>query len=131
MYPYCLKKRFKTLSILVLIPYFILCITAGGFHAFDKSAYHVHNTDNYHSEDSCIGTNKAGNITPDLCGKEHSVDNCIICKWLKNTPKKIQLALEASSFIPVTSGLCLNEQQAYYFLNDGKCHSRAPPLINS
>ena len=49
MYPFKLNQRFKKLSIFVLVPYIILCITAGGFHAFDKNAYHDH-ADNYHSE---------------------------------------------------------------------------------
>ena len=46
MYSLNSKKRFKKLSILVLVPYIILCVTAGGFHAFDESAYHGHTSMN-------------------------------------------------------------------------------------
>lgn len=132
MYPFKLKQRFKKLSILVLVPYIILCITAGGFHAFDKNAYHDHNPANkYHSENISSDTNKSSDNTPTLCYNDHSEDNCIICKWLKNTQKRIQLALNAQSFIPVTSRLCVNNQHAYYFLNNGRYLSRDPPLIIS
>ena len=125
------KQRFKKLSLLVLIPYIILCITAGGFHAFDGSAYHGHSVDANHSESTNLNANETDNSRPVLCDNDHNEDNCIICKWLKSTPKKIQLSLVASSFLPDTSGLYLNEQQTYYFLNNGKYHSRAPPLTIS
>lgn len=125
------KQRFKKLSILVLIPYIILCVTAGGFHAFDKTAYHNHNADNYHSENTISAINDSGNSSPILCYNDHNEDNCIICKWLKSTSKKIQLSMDASRFIPDTSGLCLNDQQTYTFLNYGNFHSRSPPLIIS
>jgi hypothetical protein len=131
MYSYSSKKRFKTLSILVLIPYIVLCVTAGGFHAFDESAYHGHSADEYHSENTVSVINDSGNSTPILCYNDHNEDNCIICKWLKSSPKKIQLSLDASRFMPDTSGLCLNDQQAYAFLNYGKYSSRSPPLIIS
>ena len=132
MYPYSSKKRFKKLSILVLIPYFILCVTAGGFHSFDKTADHSH-TDNYHSENTVSVINDYGNSnsSPILCYNDHNEDNCIICKWLKSTSRKIQLSLDTSHFMPDTSGLCLNDQQAYTFLNYGKYLSRSPPLIIS
>ncbi|ODS31566.1 MAG: hypothetical protein SCARUB_03316 [Candidatus Scalindua rubra] len=131
MYPLKSKQRFKKVSILVLVPYIILCITAGGFHAFDEYAYHGHNPDNYHSEKIDSNANKASNNKPVLCFNDHSEGNCIICKWLKSTPKKIQLALDVSYFIPETSGLCVNDHQAYYFLNNGKYHSRSPPIAIS
>ncbi len=130
MYSSNSKKRFKILSILVLVPYIILCISAGGFHAFDESAYHNH-TDNYHSENTVSVINDSGNSTPIICDNDHNEDNCIICKWLKSSPKKIQLSMHASHYIPDTSGLCLNDQQAYAFLNYGKYLSRAPPLTTS
>ena len=129
MYSLNSKKRFKKLSILVLVPYVILCITAGGFHAFDESAYHNH-TDNYHSENAVSVINESIS-TPVLCDNDHNEDNCIICKWLKSSPKKIQLSLDTSRFIPDTTGLSLNDQQTYAFLNYGKYHSRSPPLIIS
>ena len=132
MYPFKLKQRFKKLSILVLVPYIILCITAGGFHAFDKNAYHDHNpANNYHSENISSDTNKTSDNTPTLCYNDHSEDNCIICKWLKHTQKRIQLALNAQSFIPDASGLCVNNQQAYCFLNNSRYLSRSPPFIIS
>jgi len=128
MYSFNSKQRFKKLSILVLVPYIILCITAGGFHAFDETAYHNH-TDNHHSENTVSVINDNGNSTPILCGNDHNEDNCIICKWLKNTPKKIQLSLDSSLFMPDTSGLQLIDQQTYAFLNYGKYFSRSPPLM--
>ena len=130
MYPFMLRQKSKKLSILILVPYIILCITAGGFHAFDTNAYHDH-VDNHHSENISSGTNKASDNTPALCNNDHSEDNCIICKWLKHTQKKIQLALNARSFMPDASGLCLNNQLAYYFLNNRRYHSRSPPFIIS
>jgi len=130
MYPYSSKKLFKTLTILVLVPYVVLCITAGGFHAFDESAYHGHAADEYHSDTVAV-VNDCGSSAPILCGNDHNEDNCIICEWLKSSPKKIQLSFNASCFIPDTSGLCLNDQQAYTFLNYGKYSSRSPPLIIS
>jgi len=127
-----LKQRSKKLSVLVLVPYIILCITAGGFHAFDKNAYHVHDpANNHHSENISSDTNKTSDNAPTLCYNDHSEDNCIICKWLKHTKKKTQLALNTLSFIPDASGLCLNNQQVYYFLNNNRYHSRSPPFIIS
>ena len=132
MYPFRLKQKSKKLSILLLVPYIILCITAGGFHAFDKNAYHDHDPANYyHSENISSDTNKTSDNTHTLCYNDHSEDNCIICKWLKSTPKKIQLSLNASHFIPDSSGLCIIYQQTYYFFKDGKYHSRSPPFTIS
>ena len=124
------KQRFRKLSILILIPYFILCITAGGFHAFDHKAYHGH-ADSNQTVCELSNNEQSGNSTPIFCDNDHSEDNCIVCKWLKNAPKKVQLALDISSFIPDTSGLCINKQQTYYFLNNGKYLSRAPPFFIS
>ena len=131
MYPFKSKQRFKKLSIFVLVPYIILCITAGGFHAFDKYAYHDHNPDNYHSENTDSDAYKTSNNEPVLCYNDHSEDKCIICKWLKSTSKKIQMSQHVSHFIPDVYGLCANDQQAYYFLKNGKYHSRSPPLTIS
>lgn len=127
MYFFKTKQRFKKLSILLLVPYIILCVTAGGFHAFDKSAFHGHSVEKTHSENTAT----AENSSPIFCYNDHNEDDCIICKWLKHAPKKVQLSMDVSSFIPDTSGLCVNKQQTYYFLNNGKYHSRAPPLFNS
>jgi len=124
------KYRFRKLSILILIPYFILCITAGGFHAFDHKAYHGH-ADSNQTVSDFSNSEQFGDSAPILCDNDHSEDNCIVCKWLKHAPKRVQLALDISSFIPDTSGLCINKQQTYYFLNNGKYHSRAPPLFIS
>ena len=129
MYPLKSKHRSRKLSILILIPYFILCITAGGFHAFDHKAYHGHASNNQTVSDVSSNELSGNNSTPIFCYNDHSEDNCIVCKWLKHAPKKVQLALDISSFIPDTSGLCINKQQTYYFLNNGKYHSRAPPRI--
>ena len=132
MYHFKLKQRFRNLSILALVPYIILCITAGGFHSLDENAYHGHNsTNSFHSENADSNDDRNVNDTPIFCDKDHSEDNCIICKWLKHTQKRIQLALNAQSFIPVTSRLCVNNQHAYYFLNNGRYLSRGPPLIIS
>ncbi len=125
------RQRFKKLSILLLVPYVILCITAGGFHAFDKSAFHGHSVEKTHSENTVLNTDTADNSAPFFCYNDHNEDNCIVCKWLKHAPKRVQLHMDVSSFIPDTSGLCINKQQAYYFLNNGKYHSRAPPLFIS
>ena len=124
------KHRFRRLSILILIPYFILCITAGGFHSFDHKAYHGHAGSNQTVSD-VSNSEQPGNSTPIFCDNDHSADNCIVCKWLKNTPKKIHLSQNTSSFIPNISALRLNEQDAYFFLNKGKYHSRAPPSVIS
>ncbi len=121
------KQKLKRLSILLLAPYIILCITAGGFHAFDKSAFHGHSVEQA-NEDTALNADAAGNDSPIFCFNDHNEDDCIICKWLKHAPKRVQLALDVSSFIPDTSVVCINRQQAHYFLNNGKYHSRAPPL---
>jgi hypothetical protein len=125
------KQKLKKLSILLLAPYIILCITAGGFHAFDKSAFHGHSVEKTHSGDTALNADTADNSAPFFCYNDHNEDDCIICKWLKHAPKRVQLSMDVSSFIPDTSGLCINKQQAYYFLNNRKYHSRAPPLFVS
>ena len=125
------KQRFKKLSILLLVPYIILCITAGGFHAFDKSAFHGHSVEETHSEDIVLNADTSDNSAPIFCYNDHNEDDCIICKWLKHAPKRVQLSMDVSSSIPDTSGLCISRQQAYYFLNNRKYHSRAPPLFIS
>ena len=131
MYPFKAKQRFKKLSIFVLVPYIILCITAGGFHTLDEYVYHDHNSNNYHSEGIDSNANNASNSKLILCYNDHSEDKCIICKWLKSTSKKIQMSQHVSHFIPDVSGLCANDQQEYYFLKIGKYHSRSPPLTIS
>ncbi len=131
MYFFKSKQRFKKLSILLLVPYIILCITAGGFHAFDESAFHGHNVEKAHSGGSDLNADTADNNAPIFCYNDHNEDDCIICKWLKHAPKRVQLLMDVPSFIPDTSGLCTNKQQAYYFLNSGEYHSRAPPLFIS
>jgi hypothetical protein len=128
MNPFKSKQGFKKLSVFVLVPYIILCLTAGGFHAFDEYAYHNHNSDSCHSEKTDSDAGKAGNSKSAFCRNDHSEDNCIICKWLKSTPKKIQIPQVVSHFIPDISGLCASDQQAYYFFKSGKYHSRSPPL---
>jgi hypothetical protein len=131
MYLFKSKQKLKRLSILLLAPYIILCITAGGFHAFDKSAFHGHNVEKIHSGDNASNSDTADNSAPIFCYNDHNEDDCIICKWLKHAPKRVQLSMGVSSFIPDTSGLCINKQQAYYFLNNGEYHSRAPPFFIS
>jgi len=131
MYFFKSRQRFKKLSILILATYILLCITAGGFHAFDKSTFHGHTAEKIHSEDTGLNAGKSDNSAPIFCYNDHNEDDCIICKWLKHTPKKVQLSLGVSSSIPDASGLCINEQHAYYFLNNGEYHSRAPPLFIS
>lgn len=131
MYFFKSKQRFKKLSILLLVPYIILCITAGGFHAFDKSAFHGHNVEKTHSEDTVLNADTVDNSAPFFCYNDHNEDDCIICKWLKHAPKRVQLSMDASSSIPDTSGLCINKQHTYYFLNNGEYHSRAPPIFIS
>ena len=130
MYPFKSKQRLKKLSIPVLALYIILCLTAGGFHALDKSAYHKH-AGSYHSGDAFPVINDSGNTTPILCYNDHNEDNCIICKWLKSSPKKIQLPLDASFFVQDTSGFCISDQQTYAFLHHGRKLSRSPPLTIS
>ncbi len=122
------KQRFKRISILILIPYVILCMTAGGFHAFDKSAFHSHSVEDINSEDTVLNAGKSYNSAPFFCYNDHNEDDCNICKWLKHAPKKVQLSMDISSFIPDTSGLCIKRQQVYHSLNNGKYHSRAPPF---
>ncbi len=131
MYFFRTKQKLKKLSILFLVPYIILCITAGGFHAFDESAFHGHSVEKKYSENTVLNADTADNSAPFFCYNDHNEDDCTICKWLKHAPKKVQLSMDVSSFIPDTSGLCLNKQQAYYFLNIGKYQSRAPPSFIS
>jgi hypothetical protein len=128
MNPFKSKQRFKLLSILLLVPYIILCITAGGFHAFDEYVYHDHNPVSCHSEKTDSDADNASNSKATLCYNDHSEDKCIICKWLKSTPKKIQIPQVVSHCIADVSVLYANDQQAYYFLKTGKYHSRSPPL---
>ncbi|MBT6231041.1 MAG: hypothetical protein HOI47_30760 [Candidatus Scalindua sp.] len=131
MYYFKSKQKLRRLSILLLAPYIILCITAGGFHAFDESSFHGHSAENTHSENTVLNAGTADNSTPIFCYNDHNEDDCTICKWLKHAPKRVQLSMDVSSFIPDTSGLCINKQQTYYFLNNGKYHSRAPPIFIS
>ena len=131
MNPFKSKQRFKKLSIFVLVPYIVLSITAGGFHALDGKAFHGHADSNQSENAASATTNKDISNAPILCDNDHSEDNCIICKWLKSTPKKVQIPQVVSHFIPDVSGLCANNHQAYYFLDTGKYHSRSPPLTIS
>ena len=131
MYYFKSKQKLRRLSILLLAPYIILCITAGGFHAFDESAFHGHSVEKNHSENTVSNADTADNSAPFFCYNVHNEDDCTICEWLKHAPKRVQLSMDVSSFIPDTSGLCINKQQTYYFLNNGKYHSRAPPSIIS
>ncbi len=131
MYLFKSDQNLKRLSTLLLVPYIILCITAGGFHALDESAFHGHNIEKAHSENTILNADAADNSAPFFCYNDHNEDGCTICKWLKHAPKKVQLSMDTSFFIPDTSGLRTNKQQAYYFLNNGKYHSRAPPFFIS
>ncbi len=79
MYFFKSKQKLKRLSILLLAPYIILCITAGGFHAFDKSAFHGHSVEKT-NEDTALNDDAAGNDSPIFCYNDHNEDDCIICK---------------------------------------------------
>ena len=125
------KQQLKRISLLILVPYVILCITAGGFHALNEAAFHGHSVEKTHSENTVVNADTSGNSTLSFCYNDHNEDTCAICKWLKHAPKRVQLPMDVSSFILDTSGLCVNKHQAYYFLNNGEYHSRAPPLFIS
>ena len=125
------KQQLKRISLLILVPYVILCITAGGFHAFNEAAFHGHSVEKTHSENTVVNADTSGNSTLSFCYNDHNEDTCAICKWLKHAPKRVQLPMDVSSFLLDISGLCVNKHQAYYFLNNGEYHSRAPPLFIS
>ena len=130
---YLLKsnQKLKRMSLLILVPYVILCITAGGFHALNEAAFHGHSVEKIHSENAVVNADTPGNSTLFFCYNDHNEDTCAICKWLKHTPKRVKLPMDISSIILGTSGLCVNKHQAYYFLNNCEYHSRAPPLFIS
>lgn len=130
MYPFTLTKYFKKISILVAIPYVILCITSGGLHSLDKRAYHGHNLDNYisknnetHKHNKHVNTNGVS-----FCFNDHSADNCGICKWLKNTTKKVQFAQKYTSLSQDSSKLCVFYQSIYDFLKFHTNSPRSPPF---
>ncbi len=125
------KQKLKRISLLILAPYVILCITAGGFHAFNEAVFHGHSVEKIHSENAVVNADTSGNSTLFFCYNDHNEDTCAICKWLKHTPKRVKLPMDVSSIILGTSGLCVNKHQAYYFLNNCEYHSRAPPLFIS
>ncbi|MHC4184114.1 MAG: hypothetical protein ACYSR0_12275, partial [Planctomycetota bacterium] len=70
MNPFKSKQRFKKLSIFVLVPYIVLSITAGGFHALDGKAFHGH-ADSHQSENAASATNKDISNTPIICDNDH------------------------------------------------------------
>ncbi|MFQ5963248.1 MAG: hypothetical protein ACE5KZ_03080 [Candidatus Scalinduaceae bacterium] len=127
MYTFKSKQRFKKLSILVLVPYFILCITAGGFHAFDETAYHTHYSDSNHPEKTDLNGNNTCNKKPILCYNDHSADECSICKWLKNTPKRFQISPNKSHIIPDASRSFKYDQLVYFSSKASINNPRSPP----
>ena len=131
MYPFNLKRNFKKISILIAIPYIILCITSGGLHSLDKRAYHGHCHDNNGSKSKNINHvehNQDNNNSVSFCFNDHSTDNCGICKWLKSTPKKVHFDQRYSALFQDCSKLCIFDQTIYDFLKYYTHTPRSPPF---
>ncbi len=129
------KRNFKKISILVAIPYIILCITAGGLHSFDKRAYHGHCFENHSTKnensESHIHYNQENKNTASFCYNDHSSDKCGICKWLKSTAKRVQFVQKCSSLFQDKSKVCIIDHSTYYFLKTRSNSPRSPPFFIS
>ncbi len=133
MYPFNLKRNFKKISLLIAVPYVILCITSGGLHSLDKRAYHGHCLDNYGSQnyENHVYHNQDSKNTASFCFNDHSADNCGICKWLKNTSKKVQFSQRRYSFFFFFSKFCKFDQSIYDSLKVHTHSPRSPPFFIS
>lgn len=129
-----LKRHVKKISILIAVPYIILCITAGGLHSFDKRSFHGHCFENYSTktENSIphVHNNQDNKNTASFCFNDHSADKCGICKWLKSTPKKVQFVQNCSSLFQ-DSRVGIIDLATYYFFKPPTNSSRSPPLFIS
>ncbi len=129
------KRNFKKISILVAIPYIILCITAGGLHSFDKRAYHGHCFENHSTKkensENHIHYNQENKNTASFCFNDHSSDKCGICKWLKSTAKRVQFVQKNSSLFQDSSKACIIDHATYYFLKLCSNSPRSPPFFIS
>ncbi len=135
MYPFRLKRNFKKISILIAVPYIILCITSGGLHSLDKRAYHGHCLENNGSKSenkkNHVYHNQDNKNTASFCFNDHSTDNCGICKWLKNTSKKVQFTQRCYSFFQDCGKYCIFDQAIYDFLKFHTKSPRSPPSFIS
>lgn len=135
MYPFKSKRNFKKISILIAIPYIILCMTSGGLHALDKRAYHGHCLEDYSSKtentENDVYHKQGSKNTTSFCFNDHSADNCGICKWIKNTSKKVQFPHRYYSFFQDCSTFCIFDQSVYDFLKFSTNSPRSPPFFIS
>ncbi len=135
MYPFKLKRNIKKISLLIVVPYIILCITAGGLHSLDKKAYHGHclenNGPNNENNENHLYHNQENKNTVSFCFNDHSADNCGICKWLKNTSKKVQFPQRRYSFFQDGSKSSIFDQSIYDFLKFHTHSPRSPPFFIS
>ncbi len=135
MNPFKLKQHFRKISILVVIPYIILCITSGGLHSFDKGAFHAHALDGFGAKNE--ETEKHGYHTQitksetSLCCNDHSSDNCDICRWLKSTTKRVQFAQKLSSIFQCCTRFFSNDHTAQNFIEIHTNSPRSPPFLIS
>ena len=130
-----LKQNLKKISIIVIVPYFILCITAGGLHSFDTRAFHGHcgkndSTKNKNSKNH-VHHNQNSEGTAYFCFNDHSADKCGLCKWLKSTAKRVQFVQKCSSIFENCCNVCTFDQLTYLFLNSRANSPRSPPFFIS
>ncbi len=128
MYPLMLKQNFKKISLLIAVPYIILCITSGGLHSLDKRAYHGHDISKSESSKNHSYHNQGNKNTVSFCFNDHSTDNCGICKWLKSTSKKAQFPQRSISIFQDSSKFCIFDQSIYDFLKYHTHSPRSPPF---
>ncbi len=129
------KQRLKRISITVIVPYIILCITAGGLHSFDARAFHGHCSENDSTKNenskNHVHHNQNSEGTASFCFSDHSADKCGICKWLKSTAKRVQFVQKCSSLFQDKSKVCIIDHSTYYFLKTRSNSPRSPPFFIS
>ncbi len=126
------RRNFKKISILIAVPYIILCITAGGLHSFDKRAYHGHcfedhSTKNENS-DGLLHCSQDKEDIASFCFNDHSVDKCGICKWLKSTAKRFHFVQKCFVLFQDSSKVCIIDHATDYFLKTRTNSPRSPPF---
>jgi hypothetical protein len=109
--------------VLILLPYFILCLTIGGAHESIFDVRHCENPrqscNDSHGLHICAGE-----------GKEiHSAETCQICKWLKTPSTQIKLQSTKAYFNWINDNVICYSNPELASLSIHKFTIRPPPLL--
>ena len=117
------KNSTNLVFVLILLPYFILCLTIGGAHESIFDTRHCNNPrqvcNNSDGLHICAGENK----------EIHNAETCQICKWLKTPSTQIKLQSTKAYFDWINDNVICYSNPELASLSIHKFTIRPPPLL--